>query len=249
MTRDEPSTQRYYDDFSSHYDDGRDRGYHALIDRIEAGLVAEHAPGARVLEVGCGTGLLLSRIAPIASRAVGVDLSPGMIARARDRGLNVVRGSAVALPFADASFDVVYSFKVLAHVPDIDTALREAVRVTRPGGVMLLEFYNPWSLRYVARKIAGARQIGRSHTEADVETRWDSPVAIRRRIPVGATLTEFHGVRVWTPAAFMHRWPLVGPRLGRWEHRASRHPIGILGGFLVAVVRRDGGARDGDARR
>ncbi len=235
---DDTRNQRYYDDFSTHYDHGRDQGYHALIDRLEAELVIEHAQGARVLEVGCGTGLVLSKVADIAGHAVGVDLSRGMIEKAHSRGLSVVRGSATALPFADDVFDVVYSFKVLAHVPGIEAALAEIARVTKPGGIMLLEFYNPWSLRYLARRIAGARRIGREHTEADVSTRWDSPVAIRRMLPPTVSLMDLRGIRVFTPAAFVHSVPGLGTRLARAEARASRSPLSIFGGFLVAIARK-----------
>jgi ubiquinone/menaquinone biosynthesis C-methylase UbiE len=238
----EASTRRYYDDFSATYDHGRDAGYHALVDRLESSIVLEHAPGMRVLEVGCGTGLALEKVAPVAASAVGVDLSAGMIAKARGRGLDVVRGSATALPFASDRFDVVYSFKVLAHVPEIRRALAEIARVTRPGGVMLLEFYNPWSLRYVARLAAGARRIGREHTEADVPTRWDSARAIRAMLPRGCELEDVRGVRVLTPAAFVHRVPVLGALLARAEERASRSIVRGLGGFLVAIVRRRAGS-------
>lgn len=238
MSHDDARNQHYYDDFSSHYDRGRDRGYHALVDRLEADLVIEHARGARVLEVGCGTGLVLSKIASVAGHAVGVDLSRGMIEKARARGLTVVRGSATALPFLDDSFDVVYSFKVLAHVPAIEAALAEIARVTRPGGIMLLEFYNPWSLRYLARRVAGARRIGRVHTEADVSTRWDSPLAIRRMLPRGVSLMALRGIRVLTPVAAAHSMPGLGPWLARAEARASRSPLGLLGGFLVAIAQK-----------
>lgn len=238
MSHDDARNQHYYDDFSAHYDHGRDRGYHALVDRLEAELVIEHARGARVLEVGCGTGLVLSKIASVAGHAVGVDLSRGMIEKARSRGLTVVRGSATALPFADDSFDVVYSFKVLAHVPGIERALAELTRVTRPGGIMLLEFYNPWSLRYLARRIAGARRIGRVHTEADVSTRWDSPLAIRRMLPSNASLMALRGIRVLTPAAMVHSMPGFGGLLAGAERWATRSPLGLFGGFLVAIARK-----------
>ena len=63
--------------------------------------MAEYAKHLRVLEVGCGTGLVLSRLKETARSARGLDVSPGMVRRARSRGLDVVLGSATALPFAD----------------------------------------------------------------------------------------------------------------------------------------------------
>ncbi len=230
--------KRYYDDFSSHYDRGRVRGYHALVDELEASVVEPYARGRRVLEAGCGTGLLLSRIDRVASRAIGVDLSAGMLARARERGLTVVQGSITALPFADASFDTVCSFKVLAHVPDIDGALRELARVTRPGGHLVLEFYNRWSLRYLARLAAGARRIGAAHKESDIPTRWDTPREIVRRLPPELSAVEVRGVRVVTPAAAVHRVSAVSAMVGAAERLALSSPIRWFGGFLVLVARR-----------
>jgi ubiquinone/menaquinone biosynthesis C-methylase UbiE len=164
----------YYDDFSRTYDRGRDRGYHAMVDDIEAGAVIDLAAGRDVLEVGCGTGLVLERVARVARRAEGVDLSPGMLEHARLRGLSVREGDATAIPCPDASFDVVYAFKVLAHIPDVDRAIAEMFRVVRPGGHVLVEVYNRNSLRFVSRALAGARRIGASHAESDVPTRWET---------------------------------------------------------------------------
>jgi ubiquinone/menaquinone biosynthesis C-methylase UbiE len=232
------TAKRYYDDFSSHYDRGRDRGYHALIDDLSIEVVAPFARGRRVLEAGCGTGLLLSRVAEIADEAVGIDLSAGMLARAHDRGLRVVQGSVTALPFADASFDTVYSFKVLAHVPDIDRALREMARVTRPGGHLVLEFYNRWSLRYLARLAAGARPIGRAHRESDIPTRWDSPPEMLARLPSSLRFVGARGIRVVTPAAGAYRIAPVAGVLRAAERLALHTPTGWLGGFLVLVIER-----------
>jgi ubiquinone/menaquinone biosynthesis C-methylase UbiE len=235
MSRD-ADTASYYDDFSAHYDHGRDRGYHALVDRLESELVLEHASGKRVLEVGCGTGLLLERIAPHAQRAVGVDLSTGMLAHARARGLDVVEASATALPFPDHSFDVVYSFKVLAHVPDLRRALAEVQRVLVPGGIAVLEFYNRHSLRYLSRKIAGARRIGASHTEADVPTRWMTPREVQDELPPRLRLVALRGVRVVTPAAFVHEVPGVREVVARLEAWSMRSVLARWGGFLVVVA-------------
>ncbi len=149
QARDE-ATRAYYDDFSGWYEKERGRGYHQLIDDLEVEVARPFAEGRRALEVGCGTGLILQRVAAVASQAKGIDISPGMLAKARERGLDVCEGLATKLPFDDASFDLVYSFKVLAHVPEIREALTEMARVCAPGGVVLAEFYNPHSVRYLA---------------------------------------------------------------------------------------------------
>ena len=234
----EQKAQRYYDDFSDSYERGRGYGYHQMIDDLEVQVTAPYSRGARVLELGCGTGLILARIAEDAKEAVGIDLSEGMAQRARDRGLDVHIGSVCDLPFEDDRFDLTYSFKVLAHIPDIDVAVREAVRVTRPGGHLLLEFYNPWSLRYLAKKVAGPQPISDSRTEADIFTRWDSPSAIPKLLPPNVELVDYYGVRVLTPFAAVHRIRWVARGLSRAELLAGRSPLRYFGGFLIAVLRK-----------
>jgi SAM-dependent methyltransferase len=161
-----------------------------------------------------------------------------MAQRAKDRGLDVHIGSVCDLPFEDGQFDLAYSFKVLAHVPDIDSAVREAARVIRPGGHLLLEFYNPWSLRYLAKKAAGPQRIGEDRTEADILTRWDSPRAIPRLLPPNLELVDYYGVRVLTPFAAVYRLPWVARALSRAELAASHSPLRYFGGFLIAVLRK-----------
>lgn len=231
-------TRRYYDDFSATYDRGRDHGYHAMIDDLEISIVEPYARDRRVLEAGCGTGLILSRLDQVAADAVGVDVSSGMLRRAHERGLRVVQASITALPFKDESFDAVCSFKVLAHVPRIELALRELARVTRPGGHLILEVYNRWSLRYVARRLAGPRRIGNAHNEADVPTRWDSPREALARLPDSVELVDVRGVRVITPFAAVHRARMIAPWIARAERAASTSALRWLGGFLVLVLRR-----------
>lgn len=231
-------SRAYYDDFSTGYERERHRGYHALLDELELGVVDPLVRGSHVLEVGCGTGLILEKLARTARRAEGVDLSPGMLELARKRGLDVREGSATELPYADDSFDVVLSFKVLAHVPDIERALSEMARVCRPGGHVIAELYNPWSLRYLSKRIAGPQPISDGRTEADVYTRWDPPTRLRRLLPPNVELVRVHGVRVFTPAAFVHKLPVVGTLLGHAERLATNSPLRWFGGFLVAVAQK-----------
>ncbi|MCC7371079.1 MAG: methyltransferase domain-containing protein [Chloroflexi bacterium] len=104
--------------------------------------------GLRVLEVGCGTGVItrdLARRVGAHGSVVGSDPSHGMIAVARELavadGLPELRfevQDATALPYADAAFDLVCVITVLSHVPARERLLREVVRVTRPGGRVLV---------------------------------------------------------------------------------------------------------------
>jgi SAM-dependent methyltransferase len=230
----------YYDDFSGWYEKERHQGYHRVIDALEIDLALPYCADREVLEAGCGTGLILKEVSRVARRSVGLDLSHGMAKQAKERGLQVVLGSITSLPFADNSFDTAYSFKVLAHLVDIDRALSELARVVRPGGHLLLEFYNPYSLRYLAKRLAGPGKISDGRHEGEMFTRWDTPRAIEARLPASLELRSWHGVRVATPAAFAHKLPGVGPLLARAERALRDGPLARLGGFLVAVCQKRG---------
>ncbi len=233
---DHDATRAYYDEFSGWYERARGRGYHGMIDDLEVAVAEPYARGARVLEVGCGTGLILERLRTVARSAVGLDLSPGMLRAARERGLDVVQGVATELPFADGAFDLVCSFKVLAHVPEIRGALTEMTRVCASGGTILAEFYNPWSVRYLAKRWGPAGRISERTTEAAVFTRYDSPATVREILPSGVDLVGFRGVRVFTPVARAVAIPGVGRVLRLLERAALKSPLAPFGGFLIAVL-------------
>jgi ubiquinone/menaquinone biosynthesis C-methylase UbiE len=236
------STRAYYDEFAKGYEKERrpnsPRGYHAMIDDLEIAIASRYGHGKDVLECGCGTGLLLEKMARFANRAVGVDLSPGMLEAARARGLEVSEGSITALPFEDASFDMTCSFKVLAHVPDIAGALREMARVTKPGGWIIAEFYNPLSLRGLVKRFGRPGKISSVTRESAVYTRFDAPWVIPRIIPAGTKFDRAFGVRIVTPAAVAMRIPIVRSILRRAEHALSPTKMAFFAGFYVAVLRR-----------
>lgn len=106
-----------------------------------AGIFVERgglAPGRLALELGCGTGIFLEKVAPAGARIVGLDLSADLLAKARARLAGVpnvvlLRGNAEHMPYAASSFDAVYGSSVLHHL-DLDRALGEVFRVLRPGG-------------------------------------------------------------------------------------------------------------------
>jgi SAM-dependent methyltransferase len=237
-----PTTQQYYDRFSIRYEAERHHGYHRLIDELELELVRRHGAGRDVFEAGCGTGLLLREAARVARSAVGLDLSRGMLAPARARGLRVVQGSLTDVPLPSASFDLVYSMKVLAHVPPIERAVAELARLLRPGGHVLLEFYNPLSLRYLAKRLGGHGTIASDGTtEGDVYTRYDTAARARAYLPPDLDLVGVRGVRVVTPTSRVFAVPPLG-RLFSWAERASCDLplLRNLGGFLILIARKRG---------
>ena len=102
--------------------------------------------GGSALDLGCGLGevaLMLSELVGPTGSVVGVDASESMVARAGELNaaapnVDIRRGDVMALEFADASFDAVYSERVFMHLDDPDQALAEAVRVTKPGGQVMI---------------------------------------------------------------------------------------------------------------
>lgn len=110
--------------------------------------------GLDVLDVGCGQGIDVANYALAGARATGIDLTPRHVELARKHldalGLEatLVNGDAEALPFPDDSFDRVSSNGVLHHTPDMPAALREILRVLRPGGEARIIVYNKRSFHY-----------------------------------------------------------------------------------------------------
>ena len=238
-TRPPRSTREYYDEFAGWYERKRAHGYHALVDRLEADLACRYARGGDALEAGCGTGLILRRVAEVARSAQGIDLSRGMLALAADRRLRVAQGDLGALPFPDARFDLVYSFKVLAHVQPIQRALAELARVTRPGGHLLLEFYNAWSLRHLVRRLRPGLAISEHTHDREVYTRYDRLADVRRWLPPEVEVIGLRGVRVLSPLPHLHGLPVTGPIMGALERWAADMPgLRRFGGFLIVIAKK-----------
>lgn len=112
------------------------QGRLAIIRAVLERYLPEQPGAGRVLDVGCGTGLILSdceRWNP-----VGIDFSPAALAFCRTRSLDrLVRGDVVKMPFADNSFDLILALDLMEHVERDDLLIREFNRVLRPGGCLM----------------------------------------------------------------------------------------------------------------
>jgi SAM-dependent methyltransferase len=122
--------------------------FNRLIDKQQflavrrALALATIPPGARFLDVGCGTGRWVRRYGELGFRATGLDVTPGMLQTARQRGTagELVAGEAYRLPFADGAFDFVSDITVVQHIPsELQlAAVGEMMRVLKPEGHLLL---------------------------------------------------------------------------------------------------------------
>jgi SAM-dependent methyltransferase len=115
---------------------------HSEADGLARTLAAARVlPGMKVLDVACGPGIVACAVALQAAHVTGIDLTPAMIAQARERQQNLKLdnidwhvGDATRLPYADGTFNIVLTRYSFHHMPDPAAALREMKRVCRKGG-------------------------------------------------------------------------------------------------------------------
>ena len=159
---------RAYDRWSQQYDD--DRNATRDLDARVVRASPLHIAGARVLELGCGTGKNSEWLVEHARELVALDFSPGMLDVARrrvasDHARFVEHDITRPWPVAPSSIDVVIGNLVLEHVRDLGPIYAEAARVLRPGGELFLCELHPY------RQLRG----GQAHFE-DAETNETVPV-------------------------------------------------------------------------
>jgi SAM-dependent methyltransferase len=141
-----------YEKFFTEYDQFRYSNERHLLDC----LADLHVVGKQVLEIGLGEGSDSEQLIRRGAEWSGVDLTAESVGRVKTRLTlrdlpyrDLRQGSVLALPFADDSFDLVFSHGVLHHVPDIRQAEKEIHRVLRPDGELVIMMYARWSLNYL----------------------------------------------------------------------------------------------------
>ena len=197
--------------FSSETDDFFASGAREVDQFLRQGGVAI-APTDHLLEIGSGVGRMTRRFAQLAARVTASDVSGEMLARARKNldGVDNVRLLELSgdgdLPLPDASVDAVFSYITMQHVPTSAAQERyfaEAIRVTRPGGWVYMQFRRPglrlrlldW-VGHIGHLAKGRRTLNRAWRGARVSERSLSTVG------ASAARLEFHssGRHLWALA-------------------------------------------------
>lgn len=228
-----------FDDQAAAYDRWYATPLGQLVDRVEKAALFALLPdlhGRRVLEVGCGTGNISLELARRGAQVVGLDLSFPMLAlahhKARREGfaLAFIRGAAGSLPLAAARFDGVISILALDFIPDRAGALREMVRVLRPGGFLALALLNRYSLWTVKRTL-------RAWLKPSLwrQASFTAPGELRRLLGAHPDLQIIRADQAvyfppWSSPRLLPYYPSL-ERLGR-RHRLPG------GAFLVAAARK-----------
>jgi SAM-dependent methyltransferase len=172
------------------------------------------APGSRFLDAGCGTGYNAIQLAKAGHHVIAVDFSEEVLARARENvreagvqaRVELQRESLLELGFPDAGAEHVVCWGVLMHIPEIETAISELVRVLAPGGTLIVCEGNVRALDEVALRVLDrlGRTDSRQRVPAGME-RW-------RPTPAGPLFARRTDIG-WLVAAFEQRGLVLRHRL------------------------------------
>jgi len=169
--------------------------------------LVEHAripPGASVLDVACGTGVVAITAARAGARVTGLDLTPELLAVARDnaRTADVAvdwhEGDVESMPFAPAAFDVVISQFGHMFAPRPGVAIAEMLRVLKPGGTIAFSTWPPEL--YVGRTFALAGRYAPPSPDVVPPPLWGDPNVVRERLGTAVREIEFDRATILVPA-------------------------------------------------
>jgi len=135
------------------YEEKREFRY-SLQDYMHSTFQFDNFVGKSVLDLGCGAGIDSAEFARNGASVVSADFTRTAVAstkellREANLPVRVAQADATSLPFKNETFDCVYTFGVLHHIPDVDKAVSEINRVLKPGGQIMAMLYNKDSLLY-----------------------------------------------------------------------------------------------------
>lgn len=151
-------------------------------------------PGAVLVDIACGAGLLAPHVETLGYRHIGLDLGVAGLRQAAAHGVVPVRADALVLPFADACADVVVAGEVFEHIPDPPTLVEEVCRVLRPGGTVVIDsIAATWWGRFTAITVA-ERLPGGPPPRLHDPGLFVDPAALRAAFARRGVVLELHGL-------------------------------------------------------
>ena len=224
------------------------RGQDRRLEMVRRFVVLD---GARVLDIGCGIGTYVRRFRQFSDDVYGVDIEPDRVAEASRDLPNISVAPGEALPFPDDFFDLVFSNEVIEHVDDDRATIREAVRVTKPGGTIVIFAPN----RLYPFETHGAYILGRYRFGNIPLVNW-FPDPIRNRFAPHVRAYTTRGIRSLfrgLPVRLVHhrviypgfdnvsaRHRRLGGMLRRGLYTAENTPLHAFGLSHFLVVRKTG---------
>jgi SAM-dependent methyltransferase len=226
------------------FDEVERHRYHEYAPWMPAVMGVDQFKGKRLLEVGCGMGTDLLQFARGGAHVTGVDLTPRSIEISKhhmslygERG-DFANADCERLPFADESFDVVYSNGVLHHTPDTEGAVREIHRVLRPDGIARVMLYHRGSWAYWSQVVLRygilRAEFLRGNSSADIMSKYvefnaggGRPlVKAYSRREARALFSMFRDVDVRVEQLTRAEFPILGRMIPNDVFRSLRRSIG-----------------------
>lgn len=207
-------------------------GFDTLAARAECLRLAEPLAGLHVLDVGTGSGLMAAALARSRAVVTSIDINLQAIVRAQDRlsgaeaGIasrsRLVVADALHLPFPSDSFDAVFCFDSMHHMPDCGAAIEEMERVLKPGGRLVMADLNPNGLTAI-RSLNAER--GESHQENGCRIEHLSRILRSDGTDVDRHDYDFVSVfvREKRNPAFPNTWTPLAARVSAWETDTEEH--------------------------
>jgi 2-polyprenyl-6-hydroxyphenyl methylase/3-demethylubiquinone-9 3-methyltransferase len=181
-------------------------------------------PGAILVDLGCGGGLLAPYAVAKGYRHIGVDLAPKSLQVAREHGTTPVRADVAHVPLADGTADVVAAGEILEHVPDPGAVVAEAARLLRPGGRLILDTVNRTPLARLIVVTAGERLPGKPLRGLHDPNLFVRPDALVRAARAHGVRLVIRGVRPALPGVL------------RWVAGRDPGPVAIVPTWTTSVL-------------
>ncbi len=260
-------TQAAFDSVAADYDGprGNNEAIQDMRDEMWRWLDATFAPGSRLIDLGCGTGLDAVRMAGLGHRVTATDWSPQMVERTRDRAeraglaerVQALPVGAHELQHVDGAhaFDGAYSnLGPLNCVPDLRATSRECARLLQPGGALVFTVIGrvcPWEIAHYALRRRWSRIALRfarhvvpvGMNKRTIWTRYFTPGEFYKDFEAEFTLEHVRGLCVFVPPPYLtwvrDRHPRWHERLWRWDRRLASWPgVRAMGDHFLIVMRK-----------